>query len=740
MDCFDFVAGNQWTEEDLQILSDQSRPAVTFNRVGPFVDGVSGLEIGNRQETSYLPRQVGASGINELLTGAAKWARDECDAEDEESEAVRDNIICGNGWVQTRMDYDVDPDGMIKLDRVDPLEVYPDPSSRKANYADARFVMRVKDIPVDTALEMYPDFEAIDLHATWAEDQPDDTKQPHNARLAPYYRIDQAGDIDRERMQVRMVEIEWWDYVDAYRVLDPSTGRFVRLSKADGDRYRQRVQMLGRADPIMMRDRERRYYKAICGDRIIKIMRGPDTGGFSYKAMTGKRDRNRGFWYGLVRAMRDPQLWANKFFTQALHITNVNAKGGLLAETDAFVDIQAARDDWAAADSITELNPGGLEKVQQKQPPAFPQQINQMLEMAISAIPSVAGINLEMIAQQTANQPGVLEMQRKQQGMTVLSYIFDAKRRYQKEQGRLMLWMIQTFIADGRLIRIGGPEDAQYVPLVHEPGLAEYDVIVDEAPTSPNMKERVWAMIMQMFPMLKTMQLPTQSMVELMRYAPFPASLVQKLSESLQNPPPPTPEMQAKMQLDQAKAQKLQADAQKAQGEAQNAPQKAQLEAASIQYDHQKLALDQQKIIADTEKARAEAAAALQNSGITMDDQKFQQMMQAVDALQQGHDAHQDRVLQAQQQLHDQQMAQQQHAFAAQQAQQQAAMGQQQMAMQAQGQQHEQGLAEKQHSLAEQQAKHSQQQAGKQHQLSQKELQIKAKAASRPAGKPAGAK
>ena len=181
--CFDFVAGAQWAEDDLQILRDQGRPAVTFNRIGPFVDGVSGLEIGNRQTTWFYPRQMGSAQKDELLTDACQWARDECNAEDEESDAVRDNIICGHGCVQTRMDYDDDPDGMPKIERVDPLEVYPDAACRKPNFEGARMIMRVKDLPVPRAEEMFPGVPSVDLHAMWAEDQPDEARQPHNARL-----------------------------------------------------------------------------------------------------------------------------------------------------------------------------------------------------------------------------------------------------------------------------------------------------------------------------------------------------------------------------------------------------------------------------------------------------------------------------------------------------------------------------------------------------------------------------
>ncbi len=52
-----------------------------------------------------------------------------------------------------------------------------------------------------------------------------------------------------------------------------------------------------------------------------------------------------------------------------------------------------------------------------------------------------------------------------------------------------MLYLIENYLSDGRLIRIVGQEQEQYVPLIRQPGNASYDVIVDEAPTSPNQKE-----------------------------------------------------------------------------------------------------------------------------------------------------------------------------------------------------------------------------------------------------------
>ena len=86
---YGMIAGDQWSEEDRLRLMEQLRPAVTFNVAGKYIDAIGGLQITNRQEIKYLPRQLGEAGVNELLTGAADWVRDESDAEDEESSVRR---------------------------------------------------------------------------------------------------------------------------------------------------------------------------------------------------------------------------------------------------------------------------------------------------------------------------------------------------------------------------------------------------------------------------------------------------------------------------------------------------------------------------------------------------------------------------------------------------------------------------------------------------------------------------
>jgi hypothetical protein len=172
-----------------------------------------------------------------------------------------------------------------------------------------------------------------------------------------------------------------------------------------------------------------------------------------------------------------------------------------------------------------------MERPQNPIPAALP----ELFQIAVAALRDSTGINLEILGLVEKDQPGILEHMRKQAGMTVLASLFDSLRRYRKEQGRLMLWYITTFLSDGRLIKIGGAEDSKYIPLLRQPDTVEYDVIVDDTPTSPNLKERVWATLVQMMPFLRDIGMPAPIYLELLKYSPFPETVVAKIAQIAQS-------------------------------------------------------------------------------------------------------------------------------------------------------------------------------------------------------------
>jgi hypothetical protein len=264
-----------------------------------------------------------------------------------------------------------------------------------------------------------------------------------------------------------------------------------------------------------------------------------------------------------------------------MYLLNSQSKGGLLAEKGAFDSQLQAEETWAKSDAITWMKDGSLSgpnpKVKEKPPAQFPTGFFALFNESKEAISQVTGLSPEFLGTREVDQAGVLEYQRKQSSLNLLASLFNALRRYRKRQGKVMLYLIQNYLSDGRLIRIVGDGKAQYVPLVKRAD-AQYDIIVDDAPTSPNEKERTWGVLMQLMPFVKDFMTPDTTL-EVLAYSPLPASLVQKwkdkaeqaAEEAKNNPPPPTPEeiraqtMREKGALDiQAKQMDMEADQQNA--------------------------------------------------------------------------------------------------------------------------------------------------------------------------------
>lgn len=534
---YDYQSTRQWTTEDERRMEQQNRPMVTFNLMSKFIDVVTGLQINNRQEIRCFPRQLGKAGVNDTATGALAWCRDQCGAEFEETDAGEDCLLTGLGCIENFYDDQSDPDGVIAQERRDPLEMLWDPMARKKNLVDRRWHIRLKRVTYEEYKELFDEEPTGSIGIAGMD--PSDIDMGLSVINKPQDYDGQAVP-NQARGQYMVADYQFsclhpvWDVTAQFPGQAPTTQRF---SDAEWPQVQQSLTVQG-VSHSPDRKKVRVFYRCwITGAGIFKnrISLIED---FTFHFITGKRDRNKNLWFGLGRNLKDPQRWVNAFFSSIIWQLMVNSKGGVMAESDAYEDKADFEESYADPAKVTEVTPGALTggKIQPKPAAGYPEGMDRLMNFALNALPGVTGINAELLGMTDRDQSGVVEAQRKQGALAIVAWYFDSLRRYYKQSGTSMLGMIRNFMADGRLIRIAGPDGAQYIPLLRDPLTGKMDIIVDEAPTSVNMQERVWLALKEIIPM--ALQAGVQIPKEVLMYAPLPEDLKQKWLAQLQPQPP----------------------------------------------------------------------------------------------------------------------------------------------------------------------------------------------------------
>lgn len=603
-DEYDMVAGKQWSEEDRQALIAEQRVPVVFNRIAAFVRGVCGMEVSNRQSVKYLPREMGDVQPNEIMNAAATWVRDECNAEDEESEAFRDMVICGLGCTETRLDYEEDSEGKIIVERRDPLRVGYDPNATKKNLQDKTWCYSFADYTRASFEAKWPD-KADEVFSTMF---PDDKKGgKDNGSTEAWYKGDDNAS-NQPTNTIRVIQFQYYKTVKSYKIQDLQGEQ----QEIPENRFKLMKPLLDKQGMKYVKANKREHRQVfVAGDVELEDIPLP-ADEFTLKFLTGIRDRNKGTFYGMIRDAIDPQKWSNKFFSLSIDILASNAKGGLYAESDAFEDQKEAEENHSNPRKITWVRPGALTqgKIQPRQPSAPPPGLDAMMGFAVSSMPQIMGINMEFLGLADRAQAGVLESQRKQAAISTLAEFFAALSLYRRVQGKCMMTMIVRYLADGRLIRIVGKENAQYVPLIRQPGFEKFDVVVDEAPNSPDVKARTWNALENILPQMMKMGAPVPP--EVLDYSPIPASLAAKWKEMLQKSkeqPKISPEIQKQMQDMQQQLQQL-------SQENQQLKQNQQVKMAEMQSNQQikiqELQFQREEMMAKLQLQREDASAQIE--------------------------------------------------------------------------------------------------------------------------------
>jgi ketosteroid isomerase-like protein len=155
----DFYLDNQLTQEESETLERQGMPTFTINRIIPIV------EMLNFYVTANQPRwqAVGAEGsdvdVANVHADVADYIWYESDGQSKFSQVINDAATKSVGYFKISVDAHSDRGlGEVRVDTVEPFDVFIDPKSRDIFYRDAAYIMVHKVIPQSHLQKIFPEY------------------------------------------------------------------------------------------------------------------------------------------------------------------------------------------------------------------------------------------------------------------------------------------------------------------------------------------------------------------------------------------------------------------------------------------------------------------------------------------------------------------------------------------------------------------------------------------------------
>lgn len=267
---------------------------------------------------------------------------------------------------------------------------------------------------------------------------------------------------------------------------------------------------------------------------------------FTYEFLTAFEDWKAPglrYFFGIMRPMRDPQRYANKFLSHMVYQWASNPKGGLIAEKDLFENPEKAMEQWASPTGILWAEAGGL----QHSKPRFVHLTQQasmsgvegLLSHAMNAVPSAAGVSEAYFVgsagdlKRTAAE-GIQSIQ--EQSLKTQANPFDSLRLYRKRITRKLFRYVEQFWDEERLAALLGGENAKEIAALILSGDLDlhYEVKVEEVSASSNEKQAVFKMIVEanLMPQMMSQGVPLPP--EFADFFPIPNQAAAKLKVALE--------------------------------------------------------------------------------------------------------------------------------------------------------------------------------------------------------------
>lgn len=489
-----FEAGDQQIFADIYgNVPFSKKKSFNFNHIRRVVNMISGHQRRNRASTVVVPVENADEQTADQFTKLLFWCNQRENVLNTISDSFQGALVTGMNFLQVWVDYRNDPiSGDIKVDNCSYNSFLVDPFFRKKDLSDCNGLWKRSYLSQKEAMSLLPDHKEEISQLTGI-----------NTKDGKFQFLPENYDMSRSNL-LTYDEFYYKDYRKQKMLLDTQTGESMEWrgkedeSLAEFLRFYPQVTVLDQDVPTVKMAIVVQGKVFYDGQNPLGTDRYPFVPVFGYynPQMPDYSMRIQ----GVVRGLRDPQYLYNRRKILELGLAESTLNSGYIAKEDALVDPSDVFKTGEGG-SIFLKTTAQMTDITPIQSREIPQSWFQASDGLKQEMPDISGVNEELLGSATDDKAGILAKLRQGAGLTTLQVLFDQLDMSQKLLGQLMIDVIQSNFAPGKIKRIIEDEPTQQF---YNKAFGKYDAAVEEGLNTTTQRQMQFAQLLQ----LREMEIP----------------------------------------------------------------------------------------------------------------------------------------------------------------------------------------------------------------------------------------
>lgn len=531
-----FALGDQWSQEDLKVLKEESRPAFTFNRIRPLIKVISGYQRENSSRIKVNPEGGEDRVFSEVLDRLIKYIDKGSHFSEKSAYWFDDGLYTGKGWIEAVLTYETDPiRGELNFLQRTPYQIVVDPDFNEYDLNEwprAGYVFKIVRLSRETLIALFPKRKRLIENFVTDSDDPiangagmllegsddDYGNNPNKTTVVKKSTSekDESGLKQDEKFTVK----EYWrpKMVDRYFVIDKESGEPRKFEKKEEAELFIATQSFGN---IVTRKVPEMWCAVMVGGFVLQDEISsfePYYSGFPFFRFIAEwspsAETEELKVQGMVRQLKDPQREKNKAKSQNLHILNTQANSGWIGDDDALTP-----EGWKklekmgskAGITIKKKKGAELREILPKGPNVGHLQREHQAD---DEFKQISAINPDLLGMQEGTDSGRAIALRIRQAVLSLVHIFHNYRYSKQIIGNFILRMVPLIFDEKKVMKVLGPDymakavdpkrypqgltDGHIAAFLQMIGDNKYDVFVSEADQNKTIRYEVFSQLTEL--------------------------------------------------------------------------------------------------------------------------------------------------------------------------------------------------------------------------------------------------